>query len=109
MGLSEPIEKTCTVTSKGQTTLPLAVRQVLGVSHGGQISVRVEGKVVTIEAVEQEHRDPAIGAFLRLIEADIAAGRNVGALPDDLVANLTTLLDEVDVDLDEPITGDVCL
>ena len=109
MGSSATIEKTCTVTRKGQTTLPLAVRQVLGVSHGGRISVRVEGGRVTIEPVEEEHRDPAISAFLHLIEADIAAGRNIGTLPDDLVATLTKVLNEVDVDLDEPITGDLCL
>ena len=109
MGSSATIEKICTVTRKGQTTLPLAARQVLGVSDGGRISVRIEGKTVTIAVVEEEHRDPAIGAFLRLIEADIAAGRNLGNLPDDLAAALTRVLDDVDVDLDEPISGDVCL
>jgi antitoxin PrlF len=109
MGSSATIEKICTVTRKGQTTLPLAARQVLGVPDGGRISVRIEGNMVTIAVVEEDHRDPAIGAFLRLIEADIAAGRNLGNLPDDLAATLTKVLGEVDIDLDEPISGDVCL
>ena len=109
MDSAATIEKICTVTRKGQTTLPQAVRQILGVPHGGRISVRVDGNRVTIEAVEAELPDPAIGAFLRLIEADIAAGRNVGALPNDLIATLTKIAGEVDVSLDEPIIGDVCL
>jgi antitoxin PrlF len=109
MGGAATIEKTCTVTRKGQTTLPLAVRQVLGVPQGGRISVRVEGRKVMIEAVEEEHRDPAIGAFLNLIEADIAAGRHVGTLPDDLVEALTAVLDDIDVDLDDSIAGEICL
>jgi antitoxin PrlF len=93
------------VTGKGQTTLLLAARQVLGVPDGGRISVRIEGKTVTIAVVEEDHRDPAIGAFLRLI----AAGRNLGNLPADLAATLVGALDEIDADLDERILGDVCL
>ncbi|MBI5162667.1 MAG: type II toxin-antitoxin system PrlF family antitoxin [Magnetospirillum sp.] len=103
------ITRTCAVSRKGQTTLPLAVRQILGVRDGGEIVVRTDGRRVTIEPIEAEHSDPAIGAFLRLITADVAAGRNVGALPDDLLQTLKGVLHEVEVDLDEPIEGDVCL
>jgi len=103
------IEKTCAVTRKGQTTLPLAVRQLLGVSEGGQIVVRAEGRRVTIEKVEAEHSDPAIEAFLRLIANDLATERNVGTLPDDLLESLRHALKDVEVDLNEPIEGDVCL
>lgn len=103
------IEKTCTVTVKGQTTLPLAIRQLLGVADGGRILVRAEGHRITIEPADEEHRDPAIGAFLRLIAADIAAGGHVNAMPDDLVATMRQVLEDSDIDLDEPIEGDVCL
>lgn len=103
------ISKTCAVTRKGQTTLPLSVRQLLGVPDGGRIVVRADGRRVTIEPVEGGHRDPAIGSFLRLIEKDLAAGRNVGTLPDDLLQAMCQALDDVDVDLDEPIEGDACL
>lgn len=109
--MSDPaiIARTCAVSRKGQTTLPLAVRQILGVRDGGQVVVRAEGRRVIIEPVEAEHRDPAIGAFLRLIADDVAAGRNIGVLPEDLLQTLKTVLNDVDVDLDEPIEGDVCL
>jgi antitoxin PrlF len=109
MSTSATIEKTCAVTRKGQTTLPLAVRQLLGVPEGGHIMVRAEGRRVTIEPVETEHSDPAIGAFLRLIANDIASGRTVNTLPDDLLQSLQHALQDVEIDLDEPIDGDVCL
>lgn len=102
------IEKTCAVTRKGQTTLPLAVRQILGVPDGGHIVVRAEGRRITIEPVADEHNDPAIGSFLTLIAADIASG-NAATLPADLFQSLQHALREVDADLDEPIDGDVCL
>lgn len=109
MGQPSTIEKTCTVTRKGQTTLPLAIRQVLGVPDGGQVVVRVEGRRVTIEPVVEEHSDPAVGSFLDLIAADIRAHRHVGPLPDSLARELSDALGDDDPDLDEPIDGDVCL
>ena len=109
MSASPTIERTCAVTRKGQTTLPLAVRQILGVSQGGRVVVRAEGRRITIEPVEEEHADPAIGSFLRLFANDIAEGRNISTLSDDLVQSLQHVLKEMDVDLDEPIEGDVCL
>jgi antitoxin PrlF len=109
MGMVATIEKTCTVTRKGQTTLPLPFRQMLGVPDGGQIVVRSEGNRVIMERAEDEHYDPAIGSFLRVIASDIAAGRNVGGMSDDLIATLQQVAAEIDVDLDDPIEGDVCL
>ncbi|WP_372070974.1 type II toxin-antitoxin system PrlF family antitoxin [Tistrella mobilis] len=109
MNDSTIIERTCKVSSKGQTTLPLTVRQILGVRDGGKIVVRADGNRIIIEPAETEHQDPAIGAFLKLISDDIAAARNIAALPDDLLQTLRQALKEVDVDLDEPIEGDVCL
>ena len=89
--------------------MPLAVRQTLVLRDGGHAVVRAEGRRVVIEPVEADHRDPAIGAFLRLIADDVAAGRNIDVLPEDLLQTLKTVLHDVDVDLDEPIEGDVCL
>lgn len=109
MGMQATITKKCAVTRKGQTTLPLSVRQLLGVPEGGHVVVRATEGRVTIEPAQEEHRDPAIGTFLRLLEKDIVAGRNVGAIPNDLLERLEQVLEEVDVDLDEPIEGEVCL
>ena len=71
------IEQTSTITAKGQTTVPKAVRQALGVDYGGKMAYRIEEGRVTVHDPEAEHHDPTLAAFLGLIEKDIAAGRNV--------------------------------
>lgn len=103
------IEETSTITAKGQTTVPKTVRQVLGVDYGGRIAYRVENGRVTVHNPEAEHRDPALGTFLRLIEKDVAAGRNVRELPAGLVAALRKAMRQVRVELDEQLEGDVAL
>jgi antitoxin PrlF len=97
------IEETSTITVTGQTTVPKAVRQALGVDYGGKIAFRVEGGRVTVHNPISEHRDPALAAFLGLIEKDIAAGRNIRDLPAGLLTTMQRVLKEVDVDLNEPL------
>ena len=103
------IEETSTITAKGQTTVPKAVRQVLGVDYGGKITFRIEDQRVTIHNPAAEHRDPVLAAFLRLIAKDIAAGRRVHDLPAGLIATMRRAVKEVPVDLDEELEGDVAL
>lgn len=104
------IEEVSTITAKGQTTVPKAVRQALGVDYGGKIAFRIEPDGVRLVKAERAaHADPALGAFLKLIEKDIAAGRNVRPLPGDLAMLLRQVLKRVEVDLDAPIEGKVDL
>lgn len=109
MPQSTMIEKTCTVTRKGQTTLPLAMRQALGVADGGKVRLRLDAGRVVIEPGHNEHTDPAIEAFLGLLTTDIAAGHGAVDLPDDLASALAAARREVEVDLDEPIEGETSL
>jgi antitoxin PrlF len=97
------IEETSTITATGQTTVPKAVRQALGVDYGGKIAFRIERGRVTVRNPEAEHRDPVLAAFLALLEKDIAAGRNVGDLPPRLLTEMRRAMREVPVDLDEPL------
>ncbi|MBV9220806.1 MAG: type II toxin-antitoxin system PrlF family antitoxin [Methylobacteriaceae bacterium] len=103
------IEEISTITAKGQTTVPKAVRQTLGIDCGGKIAYRIEDGRVTVHNPDAEHRDPALVAFLELIERDLAAGRNVRDLPPDIAAALQRTMSEVQVDLDEKLSGDVAL
>jgi len=57
---------------------------------------------------EAEHEDPAIRAFLNLIEKEIEAGRGVEEIPDDVARRMLEHA-ALDIDLDEPIEGDVDL
>jgi antitoxin PrlF len=103
------IEEISTITAKGQTTVPKAVRQVLGIDYGGRIAYRIENGRVTVHNPETEDRDPALAAFLALIEKDIAAGRNIKNLPAGVLSALRRAMAEVPVDLDGKVEGEVAL
>lgn len=45
-------EYTMNVTSKGQVTIPLAVRRMLGIRRNSKVTFRVQGDTVTIEPAE---------------------------------------------------------
>ena len=103
------IHEVATITSKGQITLPKAIRQALGVDYGGKVAFDLQGsQVIVTRADEAAHDDPAIGAFLALLEKDIRSGQHLCTLPDDLMqAMLATLSQPVDLATD--IEGDVAL
>ena len=83
------VKELATVTSKGQLTLPKAVRQALGVEAGDKVAfeLREDGQVV-VSRGEAEHEDPAIGAFLTLLARDIETGRNIRGLPEELARTM---------------------
>jgi len=107
------VEEVCTITAKGQTTVPKAVRQALGVGYGGRIAFRVEEGSVTVHALQDEDSaDPALAPFLALLETDMTArpADAVRSLPAAMVSRIEALTDRVgEVDLDAPIEGDVSL
>lgn len=110
---SPVVEEVCTITAKGQTTVPKAVRQALRVGYGGRIAFRVERGRVTVRALpEDEAVDPALAPFLALLEADLASrpAEAVRPLPEALAGRLEALAAEVgEVDPDAPIEGAVSL
>lgn len=103
------IEATSTITTKGQTTVPKAVRQALGVDRGGKIAYRIENGRVSVRNPTVAHRDPALAAFLALIGKDIAAGRGVRDLPAGLAATLRKAARQVPIDLGAQLEGDVAI
>lgn len=102
------IHEQATLTSKGQITLPKAIRQALGVTTGGKVAFELRGGEVIVTRADAEHEDPAIGAFLGLLEEDVRKGRNVGKLPDELAQAMLTNLGH-SADLEEDIEGEVAL
>src|SRR5690606_40812839 len=77
----ESIHEQATLTSKGQITLPKAIRQALGVTTGSKVSLELRGGEVIVTRADAEHEDPAIGAFLGVLEQDIRQCKHVGNLP----------------------------
>lgn len=49
MTLAERIERTSTITSKGQVTLPIEIRRVLGVGPSDRVSFVVDGDQVRVQ------------------------------------------------------------
>ena len=103
------IHEVATMTAKGQITLPKSIRQALGVDVGARVAFELheDGQVVVSRA-DAGHEDPAIGAFLDLIAADIRAGRHVGAMPPDLARDMLEHAGR-EAETDEDIDGDVAL
>ena len=102
------VEKICTITAKGQTTVPKSIRQALGVGAGGRIAFRVEDGVVSVRAAE-EGEDPALEPFLALLQADLAARpARVGSL-EAFVGRWDRVIGEAAADPDDAIEGEVAL
>lgn len=96
------------LTSKGQITLPKFVRQALGVTTGGKVVFELRDGEVIVTRAEPEHEDPAIGAFLMLLEADIREGRNIQSLPEELAQAMLANLEQ-STDSEDAIEGEVDL
>ena len=104
------IEERSTITAKGQTTVPKAVRQVLGVKEGDEIAFRVDGQRVTVVPVTATHEDPVVGKFLSFLAKDIEQRPEaLRPLSKDFAARMAALVRCTKVDLDAPIDGDVDL
>jgi antitoxin PrlF len=96
------IEERSTLTAKGQTTVPKAVRQALGIRAGDRIAFRVDrsGKVsLTRDGAAGE--TSAVDAFLAFLSDDIKCRPEaVAAMPDEAVERMRNLAQGIDVDLD---------
>ncbi|ETX10993.1 regulator [Roseivivax halodurans JCM 10272] len=95
-----------TLTDRYQTTVPSSVRKQLKLGKGDQIRYCTEpsGRVY-IEPARVEEDDPAIGAFLDFVEADIKAHpERLRAFDGALHDRLKALVGDVDVNLDDPLS-----
>jgi len=104
------IEEVCTITAKGQTTVPKAIRQALGVSYGSRITFRVENGTVSVHAAANSEEDPALAPFLALLVREMRSRPEaVVPLRPELAARMTAATEGVTVDPDAPIEGEVAL
>ncbi len=78
------MEYTATLTSKGQITIPLAIRKLLNLENGDKLNFFVQGQEIVLRCSEKEN-DPAIEAFLSLIGKDITEGKNILPLTEDFI------------------------
>jgi antitoxin PrlF len=109
MSMAITLEEISTITAKGQTTIPKAVRQALGVNYGGRIAFRVSDGAVTVCRADGDE-DPAIDGFLAFLAADLKRRPEaVKGLTPELAERIKALTADVPVNLDDAIDGDVAL
>jgi antitoxin PrlF len=107
-----PIEEITKITRKGQTTVPKAVRQALGVDYGGKIAFCLDEGGVTVRRVDEDDdgNDPALAGFLKLLSEDMRARPDaVADIPSDLALRIFELTKGITVDPDDAVEGDVIL
>jgi antitoxin PrlF len=100
------LEFEATITDRGQTTVPSAIRTMLGVKKGTIVFKGLEDGTVVIERkdVADDHEDPVIGKFLAFLECDMAASPvTLRPLTQDLLDRSAALTAGVEVDLDAPL------
>lgn len=100
------LDITSTLTDRYQTTIPEAVRRVLGLNKRDRLQYRVENGQVVLSRVGEES-DPALAPFLTLLQNDIQAHpAHLRSLDDGLRTQLNALTEQVEFDLDAPLDPD---
>ena len=101
------LEIEATITERGQTTVPSAIRKALGVGRNDKVMFRQmdDGSVVIAPvSADREAADPVISNFLAFLERDMAA-RPAALVPltGELLERGKALVEDVKVDLDAPL------
>ncbi len=100
------LEETSKLTSRYQTTIPSGVRKALDLKKGDRIRYRFENGRVYIEAVRPAD-DPALAAFLNLIERDIVhRPEAIRPLDEGMREQIGQLVADIEIDLDTPLHSD---
>jgi len=96
------------LTNRYQTTIPQMVRKVLRLEKNDKIryAVQTDGSVI-IFRVDQTEADPALVNFLTFLANDISQNpQNISALDADLLNRIQSLVSDVEIDLDIPLSDE---
>lgn len=104
------VEMESTVTERGQTTVPAAIRRALAVGPSNALIWRVQadGSVQVRRKVDPATKeDPVLARFLEFLEADMVARPDrLHPLSAAYVVEAEALAEGVEVDLDAPLPDD---
>jgi antitoxin PrlF len=107
---AEILEIPATITERGQTTVPAAIRKMLDLGKRGHVVFRglADGTVVIVKKDDVEAEDdPVIGKFLRFLTKDMAdQPRRIRSVPRKLIDRGNALVKGVKVDIDSPLVDD---
>ena len=103
------LEAKSTLTDRYQTTVPETVRRALRLRKRDKIQyvIRPSGEVVLTRASDAEADDPLLGQFLGFLAHDIATNPDrLQSVSSSFVQRVQSLVGEVKVDLDAPLSED---
>lgn len=103
------LEVESTLTDRYQTTVPETVRRVLHLGKRDKIhyTIRPSGEVILSRAASTEGDDPLLGQFLSFLAHDIATHpERLQTVDVELFERLQTLVGDIAVDLDAPLSAD---
>jgi antitoxin PrlF len=103
------LEVESTLTDRYQTTVPETVRRALRLGKRDKIhyTIRPSGEVVLTRAGASEGDDPVLGQFLGFLARDIAEHpERLQAIDASFVQRLQSLVGDIEVDLDAPLSAD---
>ena len=102
------LELEATVTSRGQTTLPAAIRKMLALGEGSHVVFRAmpDGTVIIARKAQAEF-DPVADQFLAFLASDMVRyPQNLVPVSSGFIARAQSLVEGVEVDLDAPLPDD---
>lgn len=104
---AEILEIPATITDRGQTTVPAAIRKMLALGKRDQVVFRGLADGTVVIAKKQSNGDPVIGTFLAFLARDMANEPvRIRVVPKSLVARGKGLVKGVKVDLDTALPED---
>ncbi len=104
---AEILEIPATITDRGQTTVPAAIRKMLALGKRDRVVFRGLADGTVMIAKKQSSGDPVIGTFLAFLARDMANGpARIRPVPKSLVARGKRLIKGVKVDLDAALPKD---
>jgi antitoxin PrlF len=107
---AEILEIPATITERGQTTVPAAIRRMLALGKRDQVVFRglADGTVaIAKKKPSADDGDPVIGRFLAFLARDMAnEPARIRPMPKSLVARGKALVKGVKVDLDAALAED---
>lgn len=104
---AEILEIPATITDRGQTTVPAAIRKMLALGKRDQVVFRglANGTVmISKRETRAEEGDPVIGTFLEFLARDMAnEPSRIRPVPKSLLTRGKTLVKGVKINLDEAL------
>lgn len=108
MNVRPTLEIEATITERGQTTVPAAIRKMLGVQKGAIVFKGMpDGTVIIVPKQAEDEEDPAIAKFLAFLARDIEQNpQNLVPLTQEMLDEIDDLVGDMDIDLDAPLEDD---